>query len=66
MKFVDVQREEFKRLGVRGDWDDPYLTLNHSYEAGNVRVFAKMYRARRDLQGPQADPLVQALPHRTG
>ena len=43
MKFVDVQREEFKRLGVRGDWDDPYLTLNHSYEAGDVKVFTKMY-----------------------
>ena len=43
MEFVDVQREEFKRLGVRGDWDDPYLTLNPAYEAGNVKVFEKMY-----------------------
>jgi len=43
MEFVDVQRTEFKRLGVRGDWNDPYLTLNHSYEAGDVRVFAEMY-----------------------
>ena len=43
MEFVDVQRAEFKRLGVRGDWDEPYLTLNHSYEAGNVKVFAEMY-----------------------
>ena len=38
-----MQRTEFKRLGVRGDWDEPYLTLNHSYEAGDVRVFAEMY-----------------------
>ncbi len=43
LKFVGVQREEFKRLGVIGDWDDPYLTLNHAYEAGNVRIFKKMY-----------------------
>ncbi len=43
MKFVAVQADEFKRLGVRGDFDDPYLTLNHSYEAGNVRIFKAMY-----------------------
>ena len=43
LKFVDVQREEFKRLGVLGDWDDPYLTLKPEYEAGNVRIFKKMY-----------------------
>ncbi|MGB4592692.1 MAG: isoleucine--tRNA ligase [Coriobacteriia bacterium] len=43
LKFVDVQREEFKRLGVRGDWDDPYLTLKPAYEAGNVKIFKKMY-----------------------
>jgi isoleucyl-tRNA synthetase len=43
LEFVDVQREEFKRLGVRGNWDEPYLTLNHSYEAGDVKVFASMY-----------------------
>ncbi len=42
-KFVDVQREEFKRLGVLGDWDDPYLTLAPSYEAGNVKVFKEMF-----------------------
>ena len=43
LEFVDVQREEFKRLGVGGDWDDPYLTLKHSYEAGDVKVFSSMY-----------------------
>jgi isoleucyl-tRNA synthetase len=43
MKFVGVQAAEFKRLGVRGDFDDPYLTLNHAYEAGNVRIFKAMY-----------------------
>ena len=51
MEFVDVQREEFKRLGVRGDWDDPYLTLKHSYEAGDVRVFAAMYERGEIYKG---------------
>lgn len=32
-KFIDIQREEFKRLGVMGEWDDPYLTMNYTYEA---------------------------------
>lgn len=32
MKFVDIQREEFKRLGIFGQWDDPYLTMNPGYE----------------------------------
>ncbi|NTU71746.1 MAG: isoleucine--tRNA ligase [Coriobacteriia bacterium] len=51
LEFVDVQREEFKRLGVRGDWDDPYLTLKHSYEAGDVQVFAKMYERGEIYKG---------------
>jgi isoleucyl-tRNA synthetase len=29
-KFIDIQREEFKRLGVMGVWDDPYLTMNYA------------------------------------
>ncbi len=32
-KYVDIQREEFKRLGVMGKWDDPYLTMAYKYEA---------------------------------
>lgn len=44
MRFVGVQAAEFQRLGVQGDFDDPYLTLNPAYEAGNVKVFAEMYR----------------------
>ncbi|NDY74207.1 isoleucine--tRNA ligase [Desulfobacter hydrogenophilus] len=31
--FVDIQREEFKRFGVAGEWDEPYLTMNYPYEA---------------------------------
>ena len=39
-KFVDVQREQFKRLGVFGDWEHPYLTMDPAYEAEILRVFA--------------------------
>ncbi|MGH7936500.1 MAG: class I tRNA ligase family protein, partial [Chthoniobacterales bacterium] len=39
-KFVDVQREQFKRLGVFGDWEHPYLTMAPAYEAEILRAFA--------------------------
>jgi len=39
-KFVDIQREQFKRLGVFGDWEHPYLTLDPAYEAEILRAFA--------------------------
>jgi isoleucyl-tRNA synthetase len=38
-KFVAIQREEFQRLGVLGDWDHPYLTMDPDYEAGILTVF---------------------------
>ncbi len=41
--FVEKQMEQFKRLGVLGDWDHPYLTMNPKFEAEEVRVFGKMY-----------------------
>lgn len=42
-KYVDIQREGFKRLGVNADWDHPYLTYTPDYEAGNVELFKDMY-----------------------
>jgi isoleucyl-tRNA synthetase len=39
-KFIDIQREQFKRLGVFGDWEHPYLTMDPKYEAEIVRAFA--------------------------
>jgi isoleucyl-tRNA synthetase len=39
-KFIDIQREQFKRLGVFGQWEKPYLTLNPEYEAEILRAFA--------------------------
>jgi isoleucyl-tRNA synthetase len=39
-KFITVQREQFKRLGVFGDWENPYLTMDPKYEAEILRAFA--------------------------
>lgn len=40
--YVDIQREQFKRLGVRGDWENPYLTLSPEFEAEEIGVFGTM------------------------
>ena len=37
-KYVDIQRDDFKRLGILGAWDAPYLTMNHGYQAAIVRA----------------------------
>ncbi|HRN62202.1 MAG TPA: isoleucine--tRNA ligase, partial [Luteimonas sp.] len=39
---IDLQRRDFKRLGVIGDWDDPYLTLDFRFEANEIRALAKI------------------------
>ena len=46
-----IQREEFKRLGVFGEWDTPYLTLDKSYEATIVREFGQFVRAGSVYKG---------------
>ena len=40
--YVDIQREQFRRLGVRGDWQNPYLTLNPDYQARQIQAFAEI------------------------
>lgn len=40
--FIDIQRDEFKRLGVIGDWNNPYLTMNFNYEANIIRALGKI------------------------
>jgi isoleucyl-tRNA synthetase len=42
-KFLDIQREEFKRLGVLGHWEDPYITMKYEYEAVIARELARFY-----------------------
>ena len=54
-RFIEVQKGEFKRLGVLGEWDEPYLTMNPSYVAQIVREFATLaekgsiYRGRKPI-----------------
>ena len=43
-KYAKIQMAGFKRLGVVGDWEHPYYTMNPGFEADEVRVFGKMYR----------------------
>jgi isoleucyl-tRNA synthetase len=50
-KFVGIQREEFQRLGIFGDWDHPYLTMDHAYEAAIVREFGKFVEKGRVYKG---------------
>ncbi|HWR20596.1 MAG TPA: class I tRNA ligase family protein, partial [Verrucomicrobiae bacterium] len=41
--FVDIQREEFRRLGVLGNWSAPYLTMDYMYEAAIVRELGRLF-----------------------
>ncbi len=43
--YVGLQREQFKSLGVSGDWDNPYLTINPRYEAAVIDIFGKLVEA---------------------
>ena len=42
LKYLDIQREDFKRLGVIGDWENPYATLHKTYEGAQIQVFGDM------------------------
>jgi len=44
LEQVDTQRDQFKRLGILGLWDKPYITLNKEYEASQIRVFNEMVK----------------------
>ena len=54
--FIDIQRSSFRRLGVFGDWENPYLTMDPAYEASILRVFAKLvengsiYQSKKPVQ----------------
>jgi isoleucyl-tRNA synthetase len=42
LEQVERQKVQFKRLGIRGDWDNPYITLKKEYEAEQIKLFGKM------------------------
>ncbi|WP_374483535.1 isoleucine--tRNA ligase [Zoogloea sp.] len=48
---VEVQKKEFIRLGVLGDWDNPYLTMNFANEAGEIRALAEMVKKNYVFKG---------------
>lgn len=48
---IDIQRDEFKRLGVFGDWDNPYVTMDYTYEANIVRALGLMIKNGHLQQG---------------
>lgn len=50
-EFVGVQREEFKRLGVLGEWEKPYLTMSYDYESGIIRAFGRLVEDGYVYQG---------------
>ncbi len=50
-KWVSHQREQFKRLGILADWENPYLTMDKSYEAEEIREFARAFKRGVIYQG---------------
>jgi isoleucyl-tRNA synthetase len=62
-KFIDLQRTQFKRLGIFGDWENPYLTLNKEYEADELRLFADIVAKGFVYRGKK--PVYWSIPCRT-
>ena len=62
-KFIDLQRLQFQRLGVLGDWANPYLTLNKEYEADELRLFADIVEKGFVYRGKK--PVYWSIPCRT-
>src|SRR3982751_45648 len=62
-KYIDLQRTQFRRLGVLGDWDNPYLTLKKEYEAEELRMFADIVDQGFVYRGKK--PVYWSIPCRT-
>src|ERR1039457_515628 len=62
-KYIGIQRAQFKRLGVFGDWDNPYLTLAKEYEADELRLFADIVEQGFVYRGKK--PVYWSIPCRT-
>ena len=62
-KYIDHQRTQFKRLGVFGDWENPYLTLDKKYEADELRLFADIVEKGFVYRGKK--PVYWSIPCRT-
>lgn len=62
-KYIDIQRTQFKRLGILGDWENPYLTLDRAYEAAELRLFADIVEQGFVYRGKK--PVYWSIPCRT-
>jgi isoleucyl-tRNA synthetase len=62
-KYIDIQRTQFKRLGVLGDWANPYLTLNREYEGEELKLFADIVQQGFIYRGKK--PVYWSIPCRT-
>lgn len=62
-KYIDIQRSQFKRLGVLGEWENPYLTLHPAYEAEELRLFANIVEQGFVYRGKK--PVYWSIPCRT-
>src|SRR6266571_205941 len=62
-KYIDIQREQFKRLGILGEWEKPYLTLDKEYEADELRLFADIVEQGFVYRGKK--PVYWSIPCRT-
>ena len=62
-KYIDLQRGQFKRLGVFGDWENPYLTLDRQYEADELRMFADIVEKGFVYRGKK--PVYWSIPFKT-
>ena len=62
-RFIEIQKTQFQRLGVLGDWDNPYLTLSREYEADELRLFADVVEKGFVYRGKK--PVYWSIPCRT-
>ena len=62
-RYIEIQRGQFKRLGILGDWDNPYLTLDKEYEADELRLFADIVEQGFVYRGKK--PVYWSIPCRT-
>lgn len=62
-KFIDIQREQFKRLGITADWSNPYLTMDKAFEADELRMFADLVEKGFVYRGKK--PVYWSIPCKT-
>src|SRR5262249_54196884 len=62
-KYISIQTRQFQRLGVLGDWDNPYMTLDPRYEADELRLFADIVEKGFVYRGKK--PVYWSIPCRT-